>query len=84
MRPPFVDSELDQSKRALNKENSRHSILELSSLLWKLSSQAWDKGSSPLGIQSGDLDSVHGQAVRLSISHDGDYVFASCLATKIS
>lgn len=84
MRPPLVDSESDQSKRDLDKDNSRHSILELSSLLWKLSLQAWDKDSSPLEIQSGGLDSVHGQAVRLSISDDGDYVFASCLATKIS
>ena len=84
MRPPSGKPGSDQSKRAVDKENPQQSVLESSSLLWELSLQAWDQDSYPLGIQPEGLGAVHGHAVRLSISHDGDYVTASCLATKIS
>ena len=84
MHPPFVEGELDGSQRALGEGASQQSMLELSLFLWKLSLQTWEQVSYPLRLQPEDLGSIDGQAVRLSITHDGDYVAASCLATRIS
>ena len=84
MRPPVVVPKSENARRLLEKVDCQQSILDLSLDLWQLTRNLRPLDFNFVEILSNDSDDIHGQAVRLSISHDGEYVVAMCLASEIS
>ena len=81
MLPPVLEPKSEDAKRVL--EGFQHLTLPLSLNLWQSSRNLQPAEFNSLKSQSDESDNLDGQAVRLSISHDGDYVVATCLASEI-
>ena len=83
MRPPMMAPDHEGAERSLENVNHQQSALALSLNLWRLSCDAQPQDFASMSFELDKSDEVNGQAVKLSISHDGEYVVAVCLAPEI-